>query len=549
MRIKYFKIVFPFLFLFLLAVSCAGTPAPADNEQLTDDLSGEINMEEPQAAQDAIEEQREEQVEDSVEDSTEEPTEEITAEIPEETAEEITEEVITEEEQVIAQEEIELEEIPEEPLLVIIEPEDEAAEIPQEAAQTPSVPEPVPEPVIEQAQALPEEPADAEETVAEEEAEAEEAVAEETKPQREEPRRVIPSVPAARIDNLTQMGRTPQNSEIITHSRTVNVITGQTIEIPFRGTGWVYLGEAASRQGIDYNSRRSDPDGQSFIFKAEKAGEYSLKFYKQDFIRDYILNDHVQVIAEEAKPASSARGSGDAGWFNPLIDRGRVVAQPRWPGALDEAQLRSGSNVTSQPPAAAQRQTPTQSAAPAQSAAVSSQNVVPAQSAVPAQSTAVPVQSTAVSSQNAVPAQGALAARQPASEQPADAPASDAAEEKAESAQGASPQETVGAQSADLLGGIATSNEAAQRAQKMFDDGDAAAAIALLNQFMMRYPSGSDEVYWLLGQFYEAGGASRNILLSLDYYRRLVREFPQSKRHNDARRRISYLERFYINIQ
>jgi hypothetical protein len=37
--------------------------------------------------------------------------------------------------------------------------------------------------------------------------------------------------------------------------------------------------------------------------------------------------------------------------------------------------------------------------------------------------------------------------------------------------------------------------------------------------------------------------------MSLDYYRRLVREYPQSRRYNDASRRIAYLERFYINIR
>jgi len=87
------------------------------------------------------------------------------------------------------------------------------------------------------------------------------------------------------------------------------------------------------------------------------------------------------------------------------------------------------------------------------------------------------------------------------------------------------------------------------RAKEAFDGGNVPAAVALLEQFMETYPGGSDEVYWLLGQFYEANSPSRNILLSLDYYRRLINEYPQSRRFNDARRRIAYLERFYINIQ
>jgi outer membrane protein assembly factor BamD (BamD/ComL family) len=82
-----------------------------------------------------------------------------------------------------------------------------------------------------------------------------------------------------------------------------------------------------------------------------------------------------------------------------------------------------------------------------------------------------------------------------------------------------------------------------------FAAGKTAVALSLLDQFRERYPSGSDEAYWLYGQIYEAAGPQRDILSALDYYRRLLREYPQSSRCNDARRRIAYLERYYINIQ
>jgi outer membrane protein assembly factor BamD (BamD/ComL family) len=88
-----------------------------------------------------------------------------------------------------------------------------------------------------------------------------------------------------------------------------------------------------------------------------------------------------------------------------------------------------------------------------------------------------------------------------------------------------------------------------RKAQEEFNAGRVAGAIAALDQFQERFPAGSDEAWWLYGQFYEANSPSRNIRTALDYYRRLVREYPQSRRYNDARRRIAYLERYYINIQ
>jgi outer membrane protein assembly factor BamD (BamD/ComL family) len=88
-----------------------------------------------------------------------------------------------------------------------------------------------------------------------------------------------------------------------------------------------------------------------------------------------------------------------------------------------------------------------------------------------------------------------------------------------------------------------------KEAREEFNAGRIASAVTLLDQFRKSFPSGSDEVWWLYGQCYEANSPNRNVLAALDYYRRIVREYPQSSRLSDARRRISYLERYYINIQ
>ena len=284
----------------------------------------------------------------------------------------------------------------------------------------------------------------------------------------------------------------PQNDEVV-FSRVVRATVGQLVEIPFMGTGWVYLGELASRRGIAYDSSRRDSEGQSIIFRAEEAGTYVLKFYREVFVRGYILNDYVQVIVGESP-------SSGAGWFNPPIDRGRVVANPRWPSALEEAEILSGSGTRTSDV--------TPEAPPSSGESVTAQGTTPAQETVPYQP----------------PSVQPAAASPPATTPPA---------------AGTVPERQERPLPEDII----------QRAKETFDAGNVAAAIALLDQFREYYPSGSDEAYWLYGQFYEANSPSRDILLSLDYYRRLVREYPQSSRISDARRRIAYLERFYINIQ
>jgi hypothetical protein len=288
-------------------------------------------------------------------------------------------------------------------------------------------------------------------------------------------------------------------------SRIVRATAGQMVEIPFRGTGWVYLGENSAQRGIIYDSRRLDSEGQSFMFRTQSPGEYVLKFYRQDFIRDFILNDYVQVIV--GTPPETA----GAGWFNPSTDRSRVVAEPRWPSPIAEAQaLRPQPPAPAQEAAASRTQEPPAAAAPVQSP--------PAQSVPPRGTQPVP------GSVAAAPTQPPANAVQPVSPPPSALPAA--------------PETPPGIDPGLYL----------EKAKEEFDAGRIAAAIAFLDQFRGYYPLESDELLWLYGQFYEANSPSRNILTSLGYYNRLVDEYPQSSRYDDARRRIAYLQRYYINI-
>jgi hypothetical protein len=307
-------------------------------------------------------------------------------------------------------------------------------------------------------------------------------------------------------------------------SRVVRATVGQLVEVPFRGTGWVYLGEDGAQRGIVYDSRRLDPEGQSFIFKTERAGVYALKFYRQDFIRDFILNDYVQVIV------GAPNESAGTGWFGPSKDRGRAVAEPRWPSSLEEAQSRRAENRPAQSEIPAANET---IAAPPETTAPPS--ATPPAAAAPAQSEAPavtappqpPAQSAAPPAQRVEPVQPALQTPTPSAAPPV----------------AATPPEVAGELPPNL-----SPEGYMQKAKEEFDAGRIASAIYVLDQFFIRYPMGSDEALWLLGQYYEANSPSRNILASLDCYRRLVQEYPQSNRYDAARRRIAYLQRYYINI-
>ncbi|MDR0601065.1 MAG: tetratricopeptide repeat protein, partial [Treponema sp.] len=260
-----------------------------------------------------------------------------------------------------------------------------------------------------------------------------------------------------------------------------------------------------------------------FIFRAEEAGTYVLKFYKEDFIRDYILGDHVQVIVGEAPAA------GGAGWFSPPVDRGRVTAEPRWPSVAQEAELRRGGSGEGRPPASG-------TAMPADG----SLGEVPREEGSGAGASGRPGAGGVASADGADSGAGGVAGAGGIAS--AGGVASAAASETAE------PGERESLPPGAIPPG-APPETYFQKALEEFNAGRVGAAIAVLDGFRERFPSGSDEAWWLLGRFYEASSPSRDIRTALDYYRRLIREYPQSPRCGDAQKRIAYLERFYINIR
>ncbi|GHU12485.1 hypothetical protein FACS1894161_0810 [Spirochaetia bacterium] len=322
-------------------------------------------------------------------------------------------------------------------------------------------------------------------------------------PPGEPPQLAIPDLPA-RMEPLID-----ETTETAQFSRMVTAYVGQYVEVPFRGPGWVYLGEQGSRRGVYYDSRRIDSEGMVFVFRADAEGVYSLKFNRQDFIQDTLLNDYVQITV---KTAPEFTGSA---WNKATAAPERVYAGPRWPPAIAAAvpprppaagkETANAAGVT--PPAAAPSQTGRQTQG--QGAAVLPQTPSP----------------TAVQS-GAVIAAGTGAAQ-------------------TENAPQKATQITAGAT-------IATSTLPSAyliKAKEEYDAGRPAAALDILDQFRAVYPGGSDEAYWLYGQTLEANSPARDIRRALDYYRRLVNEYPQSSRYDTARQRIAYLERFYFNIR
>jgi hypothetical protein len=380
----------------------------------------------------------------------------------------------------------------------------------------------------------------------------------EEKPSPPPARETVP-VPSVGLGELPTRAAPEVAEDTVSYSRTVRATVGQLVEVPFRGAGWVFLGELSSRKGLPYDSRRLDADGQSFIFRAEAVGTYSLKFFRQDFIEDYVVNDYVRVVIGESA------GGSTLGGFSVPVDRGRVVAEPRWPltGAPVAASAPTAAPTAPAAPtaasAAAAPQTAPTMASPAAPASAAPGPATPVQAA-PAQATTTPTPAAATTAMPAatMPAAStavpAAATRAPASSAPQAAstptamPATGAATSPTAAA-GAVATGPQGLAAIEALPSDAGPEAFLAIVKTEAEAGRTASALEALDRFRDRFPAGTDEAWWLYGRLLETNGPTKDVKAALGFYKRLVADYPQSSRYDEARKRIAYLERYYFQIR
>jgi hypothetical protein len=87
--------------------------------------------------------------------------------------------------------------------------------------------------------------------------------------------------------------------------RNFSAVEGSRFEVPFDGTGWTYLGEQTNKEGIAYDSRRFEGTSLVFVLNPIKAGDYILRFQRQDSLRGLSYEELVGVTVAP-KPAAGA---------------------------------------------------------------------------------------------------------------------------------------------------------------------------------------------------------------------------------------------------
>lgn len=142
-------------------------------------------------------------------------------------------------------------------------------------------------------------------------------------------------------------------------SRSATLAVGQNLQVWYPGSGWVYLGDASTLNGLAYDSRKLDKSDTLFLFKALKEGSYTLDFSRYDVLSDSFSED---ALAVTVLPAAKART-----------------------GLVRAPDYRSGAEAATAVPA----ETPAETAAPVKTSSAAASAITPAPAATPLASSSV----------------------------------------------------------------------------------------------------------------------------------------------------------------
>jgi trimeric autotransporter adhesin len=178
-----------------------------------------------------------------------------------------------------------------------------------------------------------------------------------------------PSTAALSVTSDSELGKKPDIP------RNFSAVVGTRFEVPFEGTGWTYLGEKTLKEGIAYDSRRFEGTSLVFILNPTKAGDYILRFQRQDALRGLSYEELVgvsvspkpekaqtvaAVATNPAAPSSAAATNSAATPATSAPASTTVAAPPMSLSATNAAAVTTASTpaiastpATAAPPAAA----------------------------------------------------------------------------------------------------------------------------------------------------------------------------------------------------
>ena len=300
------------------------------------------------------------------------------------------------------------------------------------------------------------------------------------------------------------------NAEDITPSRKVTLKKMEYLDITYPGQGWIYMGITDGSKDLTYFGRKLGTENTKFTLQARNAGKKIVHFYKNDALSGQYIDDYIEV--EILNQKGSNKTHIDAPEYKQPVPK---KAKEK----INKNQAKNDEEISMETSESSLVQTTSNSSNVSDSNSVSS---IENDSKIEKQ-TSAPKETKNV--------EGVLE------------------QEEEEGRGGERTSSSSSIEKTEDKNSLTDSNTLLQEAQVLYNEKEYKLALEKINSFLESATSKRDLGLYLQGQILEAKSEVQNIKAAIEAYSTLTKNYPASKRWDDANKRMIYLKRFYLEVR
>ena len=300
-------------------------------------------------------------------------------------------------------------------------------------------------------------------------------------------------------------------AEEITPSRKVTLKKMEYLDITYPGQGWIYMGITDGSKDLTYFGRKLGTENTKFTLQARNAGKKIVHFYKNDALSGQYIDDYIEV--EILNQKGSNKTHIDAPEYKQPVPK---KAKEK----INKDLAKNDEEISMETSESSLVQTSSNSSNVSDSNSVSS---IENDSKIEKQ-TSAPKETKNV--------EGVL-------EQ----------EEEGRGGERTSSSSSSSIEKTEDKNSLTDSNTLLQEAQVLYNEKEYKLALEKINSFLESATSKRDLGLYLQGQILEAKSEVQNIKAAIEAYSTLTKNYPASKRWDDANKRMIYLKRFYLEVR
>ncbi len=305
------------------------------------------------------------------------------------------------------------------------------------------------------------------------------------------------------------------NAEEITPSRKVTLKKMEYLDITYPGQGWIYMGITDGSKDLTYFGRKLGTENTKFTLQARNAGIKIVHFYKNDALSGQYIDDYIEV--EILNQKGSNKTHIDAPEYKQPVPK---KAKEK----INKNQAKNDEEISMETSESSLVQTTSNSSNVSDSNSVSSIE----------NDSKIEIQTSAPKETKIV--EGVL-------EQEEEGRGGERTSSSSSSSSSSSIEKTEDKNS------LTDSNTLLQEAQVLYNEKEYKLALEKINSFLESATSKRDLGLYLQGQILEAKSEVQNIKAAIEAYSTLTKNYPASKRWDDANKRMIYLKRFYLEVR